>query len=581
MATQPAEKKVGREPIMLVQIDQDFCENIYGVAPCTAGGLSKCFNTRKTCQDPANFDKGILTLSFAKPLLNLPSELPIIPSLKDASTVATEINPSNANQNSSALGKRATASLTFQDHPHSDLRVDPYVSERDYNPFERSTFWAKWLARNPYYHNRPIRIYDGYLGQAVADMRVRHYIIDSITVPDSKGMVKVTAKDPLKLADKEQAQIPKASTGKLNADILTIVATSFTVDRALIADYAPSGQVRIANEIILYTTLTASGGILTFSGCTRGAFGSTAQAHKINAAVQTTLYYQNQTLWTGIKSLLVDWCGIDPQYINDAEWEAENVQYLAQYNFTSVLSKPAAVFSVLNQLTQQLPFYIYWNERANKIEYKASRYYAGEFPLLTETEILADSFSTSTNPRDRISQVWVYHTPQDWTKTETVNFEQLEVNANLEIEGPEFYDEQKIRVIESFWLTGALAVNLTQRLIRFNSESPLYVKLSLDAKDAQLWVGDVVDVEHRSVVDEFGNKLVNRYLVHSATENIVGTTYDYELIKVVSTVIITGFYLDADAPLWDDATDPEKAAGAWLADAVGLLPTNVEGYQYE
>ena len=149
---------------------------------------------------------------------------------------------------------------------------------------------------------------------------------------------------------------------------------------------------------------------------------------------------------------------------------------------------------MLNQLTQQLPFYIYWDERNNKIQYKASRYYSGEFPLLTEQEILADSFSTSTNPKDRISQVWVYHTPQDWTKTETVNFQQLEVNANIEIEGPEFYDEQKIRIIESYWLTGAQAVNLGQRLLRFNSETPLYVKLSLDAKDAQLWVGDVVDV---------------------------------------------------------------------------------------
>jgi hypothetical protein len=581
MATQPPEKKVGREPIMLVQIDQDFCENSYGVAPCTASGLSKCFNTRKTCQDPANFDKGVLTLSFAKPQLNLPSDFPIIPSLRDANTVATEINPQNGNQNSSPLGKRATASVTFQDHPHSDFLVDPYVTERPYNPFEQSTFWAKWLARNPYYHNRPIRIYDGYIGQAVEDMRVRHYIIDSITVPDSKGTVKVTAKDPLKLADKEQAQIPKASTGKLSADILSIVATSFTVDRALLADYDASGQVRIGNEIILYTSLTESGGILTFSGCTRGAYGSTAGTHKINAAVQKTLIYQDQTLWTGVRDLLVDWCNIDPQYIDDDEWEAENVQYLAQYNFTSVLSKPVSVISVLNQLTQQLPFYIYWDERNNKIQYKASRYYSGEFPLLTEQEILADSFSTSTNPKDRISQVWVYHTPQDWTKTETVNFQQLEVNANIEIEGPEFYDEQKIRIIESYWLTGAQAVNLGQRLLRFNSETPLYVKLSLDAKDAQLWVGDVVDVEHRSVVDEFGNRLVNRYLVHSATENISGTTYDYELIKVVSTAILTGFYMDASAPMWDDATSIEKETGAWFADNVGQLPTNVDGYQYE
>lgn len=581
MATLPPQKTVGREPIMLVQIDQDFCENVYGEAPCTADGITKCFNTRKTCQDPENFIKGVLTLNFCKPLLNLPIDLPVIPSLRSGSTVATEINPQNGNLNSSPLGKRATATLTFQDHPHSDFLVDPYVDERPYNPFESSTFWAKWLARNPYYHNRPIRIFDGYIGQPLNEMRVRHYLIDSITVPDSRGTVRITAKDPLKLVEKEQAQIPRASTGRLSAPITTIVATTFSVDRALITDYDASGYVRIGNEIIEYASITQNGSLLTFNNCTRGVFGSTASTHDTNAAVQKTIYYQDQTLWTGIRSLLVDFCGISPQFIDDDEWEAENDQFLAQFNFTSVLSVPASVFSVLNQLTQQLPFYIYWNERTNYIEYKATRYYSGEFPLLTETEIIADSFSTSTNPKDRISQVWVYHTPLDWTKTTTVNFKQLELNADLELEGPNFYDEQKIRIIESFWLSGAQAVNLTGRLLRFNSETPLYVRLSVDAKDGQLWVGDVVDIEHRSVVDEFGQKLVNRYLVFAATEGINGTTFDYQLIKVVSTVIITGFYLDFDAPLYENATEQQKENGAWYADEFGQLPVFVEGYQYE
>jgi hypothetical protein len=39
--------------------------------------------------------------------------------------------------------------------------------------------------------------------------------------------------------------------------------------------------------------------------------------------------------------------------------------------------------------------------------------------------------------------------------------------------------------------------------------------------------------------------------------------------------------MDADAPLWEDATSIEKETGAWFADNVGQLPTNVDGYQYE
>lgn len=581
MATQPPQNTVGREPIMLVQIDQDICANVFGIAPCTASGLSKCFNTRQTCQDPQNYIKDVLTLSFSNPVVNLPADLPIIPSLRSGSTLATEINPSFANQNASALGKRATARLVFQDHPHSDFRVDPYVDERPYNPFEKSTFWAKWLARNPYHHNRPIRVFDGYIDQSLEEMRVRHYLIDSITVPDSSGMVEVTAKDPLKLVEKEQAQIPQASTGRLITPIATTTQDTFAVDRALLADYDASGYVRLGDEIIEYEFITEADNILTFNNCTRGEFGSQPQEHDVNTSVQKTIYYENQTLWSGIRSLLVDFCDIDPAYIEDDEWEAENDQFLAQFSFTSVLSVPTSVFSVLNQLTEQLPFYIYWNERTNYIEYKASRYYSGDIPLLTESEIIAGSFSTATNPRDRISQVWVYHSPRDWTKTETVNFKQIEVNVNLELEGPDFYDEKRIRVIESFWLTGAQSVNLTGRLLRFNSETPLYVSLSVDAKDGSLWVGDVVDIEHRSIVDQFGSNLISRYLLYSATEGINGTTFDYSFIKVSSTAIITGFYLDDDAPQYEDATSEEKSNGAWYANELGQLPEFENGYQYE
>jgi hypothetical protein len=46
--------KVGRRPITIVEVDLDFCQNTYGLAPCTAAigttGTVKCFNTFKSCQ---------------------------------------------------------------------------------------------------------------------------------------------------------------------------------------------------------------------------------------------------------------------------------------------------------------------------------------------------------------------------------------------------------------------------------------------------------------------------------------------------------------------------------------------------
>jgi hypothetical protein len=580
----PRQAGSGREPFALIQIDQDFCNLNYGEGDCTAQlgvtGSEKCYNTRKTCQAGNAFSRGTLTLNFATPSVSLSRVDNIFPFVNNYNTAPTKFNPFAGNLNISTLGERAVLSVTFNDAPHTDNLVDPYVEERTRDPLESGTFWTKWLARN-YYQNRNVRLFEGFVGDALEDMTVRHYLIDAITVPGSRGVVSLTAKDPLKLVDKERAQIPPASTGRLSAPIIDIVTNTFTVDRAEIGDYDAAGLVRIGDEIVTYTAITQSGSDLVFTGVLRGQFGSTAKTHDINASVQNTIYYQNQVLYLGIKELLVEYAGIDPAFIDDDEWEEENDKFLAQFSFTSVLSKPASVFQVLNELTQQLPFYVYWDERANKIRFEASRYYSGEFPLITEDDIVANSFNTTTNPRDRISQVWIYHTPRDWTKDDIPNYTQLEVTANLEIESRDFYDEQKIRVIESKWLSGAQAVDRTNRLIRSNFDAPLYVTFSLDTKDSQHWVGSVVDIEHRSVVDFNGDLLVDRYLIYGAKENILNGTVSYDAVRVVALAIKRGLYMDISAPLYENATEQEKLAGAWFADAEGQLDPDDEAFQYE
>jgi hypothetical protein len=580
----PPKKNVsGREPIAIIQIDQDFCNLTYGESPCNAElgvtGSQKCYNTRKTCQDGANFDRGTKTLNFAIAQSGLSKTENIFPLVRSYNTAPTKLNPFTGNVNTATLGERSVLTVQFRDAPHTDNVVDPYLSSRDFNPLERGTFWGKWLARN-YYQNREIRLYEGFVGDDLTDMNVRHYLIDAITIPNSAGQITLTAKDPLKLVDKERAQIPQASTG-IVAVPFDSVATSFIVIRALLADYDSAGLVRIGEEILEYTSITDSGGQLTFNGVTRGQFGSTASGHGANDAVQKVIYYQNRVLWQGIKEFLVDWAGVDPIYIDDTEWSAENAKYLAQFTFTSVLSVPKSVFTVLNELTQQIPFYVYWDERANKIRFEASRYYAGEFPLLTENEIIANTFNTATNPRDRISQVWIYHSPKDWTKNETSNYTRLEVNANLEIESRDFFDEKKIRVIKSDWIGSAQAIDLTSRLIRANFDNPLYVKFQLDSKDDVYWVGDVVDIKHRSVVDFTGEPEVFRYLIYGAKQNINNGNLEYEAIRVVALSVKQGIYMANDAPNYDDATPTEKENGGWYANNDGLLPDNELAYEYE
>ena len=122
-----------RDPVTIVEIDRDICSLSFGVAPCNATG-TKCYNTWKTCKAPLAYAETTQTLRFVKPRADLPLSWDAIPSVQSTSTAPTELNVGDVDASSGPLGKRAQATVTFQDHPTSDLKLDPYVSERAGNP---------------------------------------------------------------------------------------------------------------------------------------------------------------------------------------------------------------------------------------------------------------------------------------------------------------------------------------------------------------------------------------------------------------------------------------------------------------
>lgn len=237
------EQLFGREPVTLVEIDQDFCSLSFGAGACTAGrqhsgtaqagaagtitlaadaatddnvyasmtvrttggtgsgqervigsyvGSTKvatvtanwsttpdntttydvinrpqaCFNTFASCQDPENFDRGSKTIRFCKPLQRFNPDWRAVPSVAGVSASPGRISAGAQSSSSGPLGQRAGVTVGFVDHPGSDIDFDPYLASRSYDPLERGTFWTKWLARNPYFQNRPLRVRHGYADQA-------------------------------------------------------------------------------------------------------------------------------------------------------------------------------------------------------------------------------------------------------------------------------------------------------------------------------------------------------------------------------------------------------------------------------
>ena len=65
MTYETASKDMGRHPLKILTIEQNYCTRSFGVLPCTASGSagSECFNTYNTCQDLPNFGETLLTTS--------------------------------------------------------------------------------------------------------------------------------------------------------------------------------------------------------------------------------------------------------------------------------------------------------------------------------------------------------------------------------------------------------------------------------------------------------------------------------------------------------------------------------------
>lgn len=525
-----------REPFEWVEIDQDFCSRTYSVAPCAASlavGSNECYNTRQTCQDPANYDRSTLTLRFCKNQAYLPEDAYYIPSLASVSLSAGSINPVGASQNSSALGTRGGISVRFQDHPHTDRYVDPYIANRvsrdaGYIATERGTFWSKWRARNPYYLGRVIRHKIGFIeGDQIVDVVTRTYFITSFDGPDASGNVSITGKDLLSQITNEKAKAPAASGGKLLAS-LTTGATSFTLDPVGIGndEYPASGVVRIGKELMTFTRV---GDAMTV---TRAQYNTAAATANAGDTVQLCLEYSAGAPATILNDLLANYAGIPSGYLNTAQWAQEQTDYMPRL-YSALITQPTGVAELVGEMCQQMYFYPIWDERNAVLNIRAIRPAEDDtvYDLADFGSFVADSVTLRDLPEQLVTQVWVYYgiiNPAE-SATDPKNYAVREIVATDE-SLPEKQGTEKIKQLFCRWIpstNGAAAVDLGQKMIARYGAAPRQVSFTLAQKDSQIWLGDFVTVTHRLSVDASGQQIPLNIQVLSAQEARQGVEFRY------------------------------------------------------
>ena len=493
----------GRETVVLFEIDQPLCTRTYGVAPCAAvlgtSGVRKCFNTRATCQDPDNYAPGTLTLRFARGQEDLLQYGPLIPSLIAPETTAASLNLAAMDHNIAALGSRESVTLQLADHQHSDHLVDLYRLQRitgaaqddaiGYDPNDLGTFWGKWLARNPYHSAYRCRVYAGFLGDALADLRVRHYVVDRIEGP-TDGQVTLVAKDLFSIIEAQKAVAPFASKGELAANLTGSPATFGVAPAGIgilaeaLGGYAAitnvvAGHVAIGDEIIEVTRATD-----TFTVVQRGALGTVAADHDAEDLVQEVLSFETELAVDIVYALLLNYTALISADLPKADWDIAAVDLVNLY--TGRIATPTPVNDLVGELSEQVGFSLWPDTGSGQIELAALRATAPTVTVDDDSGIIEDSLSIRRLDERRASQVWVYYGQKNPTADldDQRNFHSRIATPDLAAESDVEYGVPAIREIFSRWIPQfgrAFAEETGERILAMFRDPPIEATFRLHA----------------------------------------------------------------------------------------------------
>ncbi len=574
---------LGRTPCRIVELDLDYCEHTYGDSPCTAAigttGLDRCCNTRATCQDPNNYLASAKTYRFSDIEVDDPAAMsggvPCLPLVISVSIAPAKLDPGMS------IGQRTSVTVNFRDTTYSDRGVDKYAALRDFDPAERSTFWKKLRARNPYYQGRVMRVRTGYLEGGLydpANFVTRTFFIDTIRGPSANEGWTVIAKDVLRFADDQKAQAPIANHGKLlNAmDAVTLTATLSPTGIGDL-EYAASGTVYIDAEFITFTRI---GDDLTF--IMRGSDGSVPAAHAIGVPVQVCARWTELKPHLIVHDLLVNYAGVPSAYIDLSAWSAECDVWLGGHTLTRLIGKPIGVKTLLDELMQQGLITIWWDDLGPTIPLVAMH---PPYPLdvteLNETYHLVEgTVAVSENNDKRATEVWVYFALKDPTLDDKqTSFSNLEIAIDEDAEDPSEYDSAVIMVVFSRWLRAqdTTQARLMGWRLRSRYRDPMItLSFALDAKDSATKLGDSVNITCRQLPDPLGVIGPTLFQITSAQDPANGSTFNYQAL-LSNFYGHYGYITPDDAPDYVDATADELKTYFYITDNNGKNPDGTNG----
>ena len=572
----------GQAQFAQFSISPNFSDDYYRTDGEAKLAAEPCFNTLSTCQALASYDPSgaPLTLRFSEhhKSSRLPATLGAIPSLIQAKNKPAELSVGGTNESISPLGSRDELTAVFQDHPHSDFLVDPYRDMRPYNPEEQGTFWGKWEARNVYRQGLPVRKISGYeLEDGTFEVaHTYNYLLERVEGPDPKGRFTVRAYDILQALRADQAVFPAASPGRLSSD-LQEGDTFLTLQPVGVGDEYPAEplglldgvfKVRIGGEGFRVQRI---GDVLDI--VERGLYGG-LESHSEDDTVQVVAEFKTERIHDVAYDIITGALPSLAGNIPKAKWDAVAADFLPRL-YSADITEPTGVEDLLAELTRTAPIYFYGDVRSNTIEMEVIRKPSQTAIELTEHEaLIAGTVDVKEYPKERIDEVWVYYRIRDAAgdEDEAENYSQRFILVNPEEQARR--GRRSIKRIFTRWIVAGArdtAEEIANAYISRFQNPPVRVSFDLDARRADMWLGDVAKLVSRQKQDVYGGARRDlNYQVIRAQELKDGHQFRY---IAQSYEFFDGGIVDGGGGGVDDITitiQPEDTVSSGAVDQIDL-----------
>ena len=491
------------KPLRYAELVINPCSLTYGSAPCSAAigvtGTFKCYNSPRTCQDPANYSAGAdQVIRWAEPTSDLPVEIEAMPCITNITRRPLKIDPGEG------LGVRESVTVTLHNFKHNDDGFDNYISDRGFNTYNKGTYWGKFASRWGSLEGYEFRTVDGYEGQALADMTRRYYMVDKTMGPDAAGNFSFTVKDAMKFSDSDKAQLPRPSIGAL-ASSLSESGTSLTLEPAGIGDleYPASGTASIGDEKVTYTRVSDS---VTLTG--RGLSGSEQGSHDSGETFQQALVFSGVDPADILRDLLTDGTDLPSEYIDHASWSAEVSAYLGRL-YSAEVMQPTPVKTLVEELQREAGLTIFADVVRKKVVLKVLRNEVATSSL-NDDFFLAGTISSKPLISKRVSDIWVYYgkknplEKQSEKKNYGAIYAKTTTNPVVALEN----NPPAIREISSRWITifnQPAATSVADRIISRYEVIPREVAFKVPER-FPMSLSSVINVKSRIFEDSQGDE---------------------------------------------------------------------------